>query len=100
MFVLPMNRRLSDNIIDSTTCFNQICTFIYCSQKLSKLCTDCCLHVARATFEHKDVIDTLLQAGREFCACLHKNIMPPPTRQSIAKAVTDGEALGLIRNVC
>ena len=73
---------------------------IFSQHKSSNLCEACHLEIAKRTLQRHDVILTLRQVGRGFCAYLSNNIVSRAMRQRIDKAVTDDEALGYIRDVC
>ena len=73
---------------------------LFSQNKLSKLCDDCHLKITKTTFERHDIICTLGEVDRGFCAYLSGDIMTQSMREKINGAGTSHEVLGLIRDVC
>ena len=64
------------------------------------ICSDCQLAIAKQTIDLPPVIKVFGQVGTEFTSYLSPNIITPHKQQEIQNAKNDGEALGIIRQVC
>ena len=67
---------------------------------MAQLPDKCLLAVADMTLEDQEVIDNIHKINREICMKLPNTIFPKDSSQQIMKAITDTEALGLLKEVC